>query len=111
LGLTLRESKSMAHVFRRLPPLKDRTDTLRRCRETFYGYLVEGRLAGAISYKEANGLMNVYRILVGPDHFRKGNARCLLGHVERGLSPPLPARSTLPRVVTYSSDCRSVRSQ
>jgi hypothetical protein len=97
-----------------MPPLKDRADTLRRCVETLYGYFEEGRLAGAISYREAHGLMNVYRLLVRPDHFRKGNARCLLGHVERWLSPPLPARSgrsTLPRVVTYSSDCRSVRSQ
>jgi hypothetical protein len=34
---------------------------------------------------EADGIMNVYRLMVNPDHFRKGIARCLLGHVERGL--------------------------
>ena len=59
-----------------LPPLKDRADTLRRCGETFYGYFVEVRLAGAISYKEAHSFMNVYRLFVRPDHFRNGNARC-----------------------------------
>ena len=67
-----------------IPPLKDRADTLRRCGETLYGYFVEGRLAGAISYKEAYGIVNVYRLIVLLDQFRKGIARCLLGHVERG---------------------------
>jgi hypothetical protein len=67
-----------------MPPLKDRADTLRRCGETFYGYSVEVRLAGAISYKSAHSIMNVYRPMVRPDHFPKGIARCLLGHVERG---------------------------
>ena len=68
-----------------LPPMKDRADTLRRCGETFYGYFVEVRLAGAISYKSAHGIMNVYRLMVRLDGFRKGIARCFLGHVERGL--------------------------
>lgn len=53
-----------------MPPLKDRDDTLRRCGETFYGYFVEGRLAEAISYKEAHGTMSVYRLMVRPAHFR-----------------------------------------
>jgi hypothetical protein len=97
-----------------LPPLKDRADTLRWCGEPFYGYVMEVRLAGAISCKSAHGIMNVYRLMVRPDHIRKGIARCLLGYVERGLSPTLPVRSgrsTLPPVVSYSSDCRSVRNQ
>ena len=68
-----------------LPPLKDRADTLRRCGETFYGNFVEVRLAGAISYKSAHGIMNVYRLMVRPDHFRNQNRPVLIGARREGV--------------------------
>ncbi len=65
-----------------IPPLKDTQDTLRRCGETFCGYLAEGRLVGAISYKRGDGVLDIHRLVVHPDHFRKGIARALVEHIE-----------------------------
>ena len=66
-----------------IPPLKDTGDTLRRCGETFCGFFAEGRLAGAISYKIEGDVLDIHRLVVHPDRFRKGIARTLVKHVEK----------------------------
>lgn len=65
-----------------IPPLKDTAETLRRCGETFCGFFAGGRLVGAVSYKRVDGLLDIHRLVVHPDHFRKGIARALLEHIE-----------------------------
>lgn len=65
-----------------IPPLKDTVRSLRRCGETFCGYLVKGRLAGVLSYKAETAVLDIHRLVVHPDHFRKGIARSLFEHVE-----------------------------
>jgi ribosomal protein S18 acetylase RimI-like enzyme len=65
-----------------IPPLKDTTDTLRRCGETFYGFFEQERLVAAISYKREDDILDIHRLVVHPDHFRKGIARALVEHVE-----------------------------
>jgi ribosomal protein S18 acetylase RimI-like enzyme len=70
-----------------IPPLKDTVHTLRRCRETFCGYFVEGRLIGMLSYKKVGDILDIHRLAVHPDHFRKGIARSLIEHVERTAQP------------------------
>jgi ribosomal protein S18 acetylase RimI-like enzyme len=70
-----------------IPPLKDTVHTLRRCRETFCGYFVQGQLAGLLSYKIEGDVLDIHRLVVRPDHFRKGIARSLIEHVERAAQP------------------------
>ncbi len=51
-------------------------------RRDFYGYFVEGELAGAISYKKDGQTIDIHRMIVHPSHFRKGIANALLHHLE-----------------------------
>ena len=65
-----------------IPPLNDTPRTLESCGEIFYGYVLEGEIVGAISYKTVERVVDIHRLVVRPDHFRKGIARSLVGHVE-----------------------------
>ena len=65
-----------------IPPLNDTLRTLESCGETFYGYVPEGEILGAISYKRMGWGVDLHRLAVRPDHFRKGIARSLVGYVE-----------------------------
>ena len=65
-----------------IPPLKETADTLRLCGETFCGFFEEERLVAAISYKREDDVLDIHRLVVHPDHFRKGIARALVEHVE-----------------------------
>ena len=65
-----------------IPPLKDTTDTLRHCGESFCGFFAEGRLVGMISYKRGDDVLDIHRLVVHPDHFRKGIGRALVEHIE-----------------------------
>lgn len=64
-----------------IPPLKDTVETLQACGETFYGYYCDGELAGAISYKREQNIIDIHRLFVHPAHFRKSIARSLLLHI------------------------------
>jgi ribosomal protein S18 acetylase RimI-like enzyme len=65
-----------------LPPLKDTAATLQSCGETFYGYFVESELVGAIAYKRAGTLLDIHRMMVAPNFFRRGIAGKLLKFVQ-----------------------------
>lgn len=65
-----------------LPPLLETVDDLMNCQETFVGYKVGRELAGAISFKRVGETVDIHRLMVHPDHFRKGIASKLLQHVE-----------------------------
>ena len=69
-----------------IPPLHETLEALQQSTETFYGYLLDGQLAGAVSYKREGDLLDVYRVMVHPDYFRRGIARALLQFVE-GCEP------------------------
>ncbi|MWV47296.1 GNAT family N-acetyltransferase [Paenibacillus sp. HJL G12] len=66
-----------------IPPLLDTHETLKNCGEIFYGCLnEEGDLIGAVATKEeAKGSLTLMRMMVHPDHFRKGIAGSLIRHV------------------------------
>jgi ribosomal protein S18 acetylase RimI-like enzyme len=66
-----------------IPPLRDTPATLGDCGETFYVYRIEDELVGAISYRVSGEVLDIHRLVVHPDHFRKGIARLLVGHVAR----------------------------
>ncbi|GAE37466.1 GNAT family N-acetyltransferase [Halalkalibacter akibai] len=50
---------------------------------TFVGYYVNEELCGAISIKVVDREVDIYRLIVHPNHFRKGIAQLLLNFIER----------------------------
>lgn len=71
-----------------IPPLLDTPETLANCGESFVGcFEPNGRLVGAISFKQIDaGLtLDIYRLMVHPERFRRGIAAALM---ETALSLP-----------------------
>ncbi|MDQ1146473.1 ribosomal protein S18 acetylase RimI-like enzyme [Bacillus sp. SORGH_AS 510] len=68
--------------FFEIPPLKESLEELIECGETFLCYFEEKSLAGAISYSVDEDELTICRMVVHPDHFRKGIAQKLLSEVE-----------------------------
>jgi ribosomal protein S18 acetylase RimI-like enzyme len=66
-----------------IPPLKETIDELTECDETFFGYFEKNELAGALSYTIDGHELSICRMIVHPDHFRKGIAHELLHAVEK----------------------------
>lgn len=71
-----------------IPPLKDTIDTLKQCDEIFYGYYADDVLAGLISYKLEEEVLDIYRVAVRPEYFRRGIARQMIefvGSINNGI--------------------------
>ncbi len=68
--------------FDALPPLLETWQDLARSGELFFGAFIGEDLAGAISYKVENAVLDIHRVMVHPDYFRRGIARALIGFVE-----------------------------
>lgn len=68
-----------------IPPLKDTVETLRKCGEQFFGYFIEDELCGAISYKVQGKILDIHRLIVHPNHFRKGIAKQLFQFMEEHI--------------------------
>lgn len=64
--------------FRGIPQLNESILEIRNSGETFFGYGPEGELVGFISFKNVNNTIDIHRLVVDPDHFRKGIGRKLL---------------------------------
>ncbi|MFF3099807.1 GNAT family N-acetyltransferase [Viridibacillus arvi] len=67
--------------FYEIPPLKDTVYTLQHCGETFFGYYENEELCGVISIKVDDDV-DIHRLIVHPNHFRKGIAQLLLNFIE-----------------------------
>lgn len=67
-----------------IPPLKDTVHTLQHCGETFFGYYENEILCGVISIKvdDDDDEVDIHRLIVHPNHFRKGIAQLLLNFIE-----------------------------
>lgn len=61
-----------------IPQLTETLQELQGCDEVFCGYYEEEMLLGFISYKKERGVLDIHRLVVDPDHFRKGIARRLM---------------------------------
>lgn len=66
-----------------LPPLWETLEELRGCGEDFHGYFLGETLAGAISTKASGNILDIHRLVVAPECFRRGIAGEMLRHVER----------------------------
>lgn len=65
-----------------IPPLKDTIESLKECGEIFYGYYIEDTLAGIISYKLIDDVLDIHRVAVKPRFFHMGIAGKLINFVE-----------------------------
>jgi ribosomal protein S18 acetylase RimI-like enzyme len=66
-----------------LPPLRETPEQVRASGEAFLGAFLDGRLAGAVSYKRDGGTVDIHRLAVDPAAFRRGVATRLLDALER----------------------------
>lgn len=80
--------------FQDIPPLMDTMETLQNCGELFYGCMDDdGELLGAVAVaEEEKNTLTITRMMVHPDHFRKGIAASLMTYV-------LEQHADLPRYI------------
>ncbi|SFX49315.1 Acetyltransferase (GNAT) domain-containing protein [Thermoactinomyces sp. DSM 45891] len=62
----------------KIPYLLDTVDKIQSSKETFFGYWVDGNLAGVISFMLEGNVVDIYRLVVSPQHFRQGIGAKLL---------------------------------
>jgi ribosomal protein S18 acetylase RimI-like enzyme len=55
-----------------IPPLTETEEELRRCGERFLGAFLDDRLAGIVSWKFDGETVDVHRLAVDPEFFRRG---------------------------------------
>ncbi|MFD0589011.1 GNAT family N-acetyltransferase [Paenibacillus sp. GCM10027627] len=67
--------------FADIPPLRDTPETISASGETFIGFMESGALAGFISYELEEGTVDICRMVVHPNYFRRGIAKRLLAYV------------------------------
>jgi GNAT superfamily N-acetyltransferase len=65
-----------------IPALTESAADARASGETFYGYFIGDTLAGVVSYALDGEALDIGRMVVHPDYFRRGIASALLGCVE-----------------------------
>ncbi len=65
-----------------IPPLQNTLKTLMDCDEEFFGYIVNDEIAGIISFKIFENILDIHRVAIHPNHFRKGIAEKLVNFVE-----------------------------
>ncbi|WP_315120615.1 GNAT family N-acetyltransferase [uncultured Clostridium sp.] len=65
-----------------IPTLKDTIETIRESEETFYGYYIDNILAGIISYKIEEEILDIHRVAIHPNFFRMGIGEKLLNFIQ-----------------------------
>ncbi|MGM0902191.1 MAG: GNAT family N-acetyltransferase [Bacillota bacterium] len=65
-----------------IPPLMESLEELMTSGETFLGCYERREIVAVLSYKRDSKLVDIHRMMVHPNHFRKGIARHLLAHLE-----------------------------
>jgi GNAT superfamily N-acetyltransferase len=61
-----------------IPALRESLAELQACGETFLGAFLDGLLVGAISWKLAGDTIDLHRLVVDPNHVRKGIGAALV---------------------------------
>lgn len=74
--------EAMLIGFNNIPPLKDNVSSIEKSNEAFYGYYIDEELVGLISYELEDNMLDICRVAVHPDYFRRGIGSELLKFVE-----------------------------
>jgi GNAT superfamily N-acetyltransferase len=61
-----------------IPPLWETIEDLRTSGEEFLGVTVNGALVGAIFWRYSAGTIDIHRLVVDPEHFRRGIGTALV---------------------------------
>lgn len=69
-----------------IPPLRDTVETIQTCEESFVGYILSQELAGFISYELTDDGVDICRMVVHPNFFRRGIAKQLLSFLLDGVA-------------------------
>jgi ribosomal protein S18 acetylase RimI-like enzyme len=69
--------------FMQIPPLLELPEDIQNSREIYYGYFVEADLAGIISYTVEKDVLDICKVAVHPDFFKRGIATKLIKLVEQ----------------------------
>jgi ribosomal protein S18 acetylase RimI-like enzyme len=64
--------------FEGIPPLHESLEQLRASPETFLGYFVDEELSAFVSYELADSVLDIGRLVVHPDYFRRGIGQTLI---------------------------------
>jgi ribosomal protein S18 acetylase RimI-like enzyme len=67
------------------PPLRETLDKLRQCSDTFLVFQQAGRIVGALAFDGTSDPVLITRLVVSPEHLRRGIATALLTELERRL--------------------------
>lgn len=69
--------------FMGIPPLREIPEDIMKGKETYYGFFVENDLAGMISYEVEDDVLDICKVAVHPDYFKRGIATQLVRSVEK----------------------------
>jgi ribosomal protein S18 acetylase RimI-like enzyme len=69
--------------FMQIPPLLELPQDIIGSEETYYGYYVEDVLAGIISYTIEKDFLDICKVAIHPDFFKRGIATQLIRFVEQ----------------------------
>ena len=87
------------------PPLRESLAQLGRSGDRLLVHRKCGSVAGALTFVQDAGAVDITRLVVSPPHFRQGVATALLAHLERLLPPGAvtvsTARRNSPAVALY----------
>ncbi|ABY44265.1 GNAT family N-acetyltransferase [Bacillus mycoides] len=72
-----------------IPRLYDTVYDIQNCDETFYGYFSGNKLVGFISFIQEENLIDIHRLVVSPDFFKKGIATKLLLYIFNMFPPTM----------------------
>lgn len=61
-----------------IPRLYDTVNDIQNCVETFYGYFSENKLVGFISFVQEEKLIDIHRLVVSPDFFKRNRNETLI---------------------------------
>ncbi|MCP1450554.1 GNAT family N-acetyltransferase [Priestia megaterium] len=67
--------------FSDIPQLTESKEDIMKSKEVFIGEIIEGKLAGVLSFEKENERLTICRLVVRPHYFRKGIGSRLLTHV------------------------------
>ena len=67
--------------FDRIPQMLESLEELRGSGETFLGWVENGEIFGALSYRQIDGTLDIHRLIVDPAAFRRGIGRALIRHI------------------------------